>query len=39
VITDTSGRRAIGESVDEHDRKLRSAVKWINLVSLTSQLF
>jgi hypothetical protein len=39
VVTDASGRRAIVESVGQHDRKLRSAVKWINLVSLTEQLF
>ncbi|AXF19013.1 hypothetical protein CUJ87_32465 (plasmid) [Paraburkholderia caledonica] len=36
VVADASGRRAIVESVDEHRRKLRSTVKWINLVSLTS---
>lgn len=39
AVTDASGRRAIVDSVDEPDRELRSTLKWINLVSLTSQLF
>jgi hypothetical protein len=38
-VADGGVRRAIVESIDEHRRKLRSTVKWINLVSLTSKLF
>ena len=39
VVAEASGQRAVIESIDEDGRKLRSTVKWINLVSLTSQLF
>jgi hypothetical protein len=39
VVAEASGQRAVIESIDEHGRKLRSTVKWINLVSLTGQLF
>jgi hypothetical protein len=38
VVAEASGQRAVIESIDEHGRKLRSTVKWINLVSLTGQL-
>jgi hypothetical protein len=39
VVADASDGRAVIESVDVHRRQLRSTVKWINLVSLTEQLF
>ncbi|RKE38977.1 hypothetical protein B0G76_5344 [Paraburkholderia sp. BL23I1N1] len=38
-VADAGARRAIVGSVGEHGRKLRSTVKWINLVTLTSKLF
>lgn len=38
-VADAGVPRAIVESIDDHRRKLRSTVKWINLVSPTSKLF
>jgi hypothetical protein len=39
VIAEASGQRAVIESVVADGRKLRSTVKWINLVAVNDQLF
>jgi hypothetical protein len=39
VVAETSGQRAIIESIDESGRTFRSAVKWANLADLNDQLF
>ncbi|MBR8165367.1 hypothetical protein KDW98_29955 [Burkholderia vietnamiensis] len=39
VVAEARGQRVIIESVNEHGRLFRSAVKWGNLSTLTTQLF
>jgi hypothetical protein len=39
VVAETSGQRAIIESVDDSGRTFRSAVKWTNLTELNDPLF
>jgi hypothetical protein len=39
VVAEASGQRAMIESVGANGQKLRSTVKWINLVALSDQLF